>query len=341
MLGEFELIAAIRERLARAGAPEGSAALVLGSGDDAAITVREGATATSVDSLIEGVHFEIPPFEPRSVGHKALAVALSDLAAMGASPGEAYIQLGVPEARGEAELLELADGLAAVAAEHGVAVAGGDVTRAPVLLVAVTVVGAADAAEALVTRAGARPGDLVAVTGELGGAAAGLLLLRRPELARDLDPQVAAALRARQLEPNPRLAAGRALAALGASSLIDLSDGLGADAGHVANASGAAISIELERLPLQAGVAEVASAAGADPLELAVAGGEDYELLATIAPGRLAAAASRVAATGVELSVVGAVSAGADVELRDQRGGVRSPSGFDHLRSRKAPPGPA
>ena len=131
MSGEFELIAAVRGRLASAGAAASSEALVLGSGDDAAITVRAGATVTSVDALVEGVHFRAPPFGPADVGHKALAVALSDLAAMGAHPGEAYVQLGVPADRDREELLELADGLARVAAKHGVAVAGGDVTRAP------------------------------------------------------------------------------------------------------------------------------------------------------------------------------------------------------------------
>ena len=156
--GEFELIAAIRERIAQAGAPQASSAVVLGSGDDAAITARPGATATSVDALIEGVHFRIPPFSARQVGHKALAVALSDLAAMGATAGEAYVQLGIPEDRTEAELLELADGLAQVAAAHAVVIAGGDVTRAPSLLVAVTVVGAGTDPEALVRRAGACPG---------------------------------------------------------------------------------------------------------------------------------------------------------------------------------------
>lgn len=338
MSDEFELIAAIRERIALAGAPDVSAALVLGSGDDAAITVRDGASVTSVDALVEGVHFRIPPFSLRQVGAKGLAVALSDLAAMGAEAGEAYIQLGVPEDRGEPELLELADGLAEVAALHRVAIAGGDLTAAPALLLAVTVVGAGDPGR-LIRRSGARPGELLVVTGELGGAAAGLLLLERPELGAELDDEVAAALRSRQLEPVALLAAGAALARCAATAMIDVSDGLGGDAAHLASAAGVGLEIDLERMPVQVGVGEVASAAGADPLDLAAAGGEDYELLATLAPERLDAARDAVAATGSTLTVIGEVSASGGVSFSGP-GGDRAPEGFDQLR-RRAPGGPA
>jgi thiamine-monophosphate kinase len=331
--GEFELIAAIRERIARAGGADASAAVVLGSGDDAAITVREGATATSVDALIEGVHFRIPPFRPRDVGHKGLAVALSDLAAMGASPGEAYVQLGVPADRSEAELLELADGLAEVAVAHRVAIAGGDLTRAPALLLAVTVVGAGDDADSLVRRSGARPGDALAITGALGGAAAGRLLLEREQLSEAVDESVATALRERQLAPNPRLAAGIALAASGATAMIDVSDGLGADAVHLADASGVGLEIALERLPLQEGVAAMAHAAGLDPLDLAAGGGEDYELLVTLAPDRIEAARAAVGAAGSKLTVIGEVSTARAVTLNGP-GGARAPTGFDQLGSR-------
>ncbi len=228
-------------------------------------------------------------------------------------------------------MLELAGGLADLAAEQRVVVAGGDVTAAPVLLVAVTVVGQGEPAR-LVRRAGAAPGDLVVVTGELGGAAAGLALLEHPELSGALAEPVAAALRRRQLEPVPRLAAGRALAAAGASAMIDLSDGLGADAGHLADAGGVGFAIALERVPIQGGVAEVAAAVGADSFDLAAAGGEDYELLATIAPERFEAAAQAVAATGVSLTTVGEVTGGDSVRLSD-RGADRPPAGFDQLRS--------
>ncbi len=337
--GEFELIAAIRERVARAGAPEGSPELVLGSGDDAAVTVRDGANVVSVDALVEGVHFRIPPFTPCQVGHKALAVALSDLAAMGASAGEAYVQLGVPPDRDDEQLLELADGLASVAAAHRVAIAGGDVTRAPALLLAVTVVGGGEPAR-LVARSGARAGDLVAITGALGGAAAGLLALERPELSEGLEPAVAADLIARQVQPEPRLEAGTALALAGVTAMIDVSDGLGADASHLAEAGDVGLRIELARLPVQDGVAELAAAAGIDPLDLAAGGGEDYELLVTIAPGSLDAAAVAVAAVGSSLTVIGEVVAGSGVTLSGPDGD-RIPEGFDQLRSRRAPRDPA
>ncbi len=232
-MNEFDLIARLVEMVDDARRRRSStrrAEVAIPSGDDAAVTVPKGATATSVDSLVDGVHFRRQTAPLRSVGRKALSVALSDLAAMGAVPGEAYVQLGVPDDLDQAGCLELGAGLAEVAAEHDVAVLGGDVTRAPVLWVAITVVGHADSAEQLVRRGGAAPGDLLAVTGELGGAAAGLLVLERPELANVVEAEVADGLRRRQLEPRPRIAAGRALAAAGASAMLDLSDGLGGDA---------------------------------------------------------------------------------------------------------------
>jgi thiamine-monophosphate kinase len=314
--------------------------LVLGSGDDAAITEREGATATSVDALVEGVHFRVPPFALREVGAKALSAALSDLAAMGAEPAEAYVELGLPE-RFDDEALALADGIGAVAAREGVALAGGDVTRSPVLFLAVTAVGSATDAAALVRRAGAREADVVAITGEVGGAAAGLQLLERPELAEGLDEAVAARLRARQLEPRPLLAAGRALAESGASAMIDVSDGVVADASHLAEASGVALALEMASVPIQAGVAEVASAAGRDVVELALGGGEDYELLVTLPAARIDEATGGLAAVGSALTVIGAVGAGSGVELREPGGRRREVPGYDQLEASRARPGRA
>jgi thiamine-monophosphate kinase len=336
-VGEFELIEAIRERLRGAGAPEASPSLRLGSGDDAAVSVDSGARVTSVDAAVAGIHFRIPPFDHRRAGAKALAAALSDLAAMGAGASEAYVQLGVPPDLGEAECLELADGIGAVAAEHGVAVAGGDLTRSPVLFIATTVIGATLSEAEIVRRAGARPGDLVVVTGELGGAAAGLMLLERPRLADAIEPTLADALRARQLEPRPRLDAGLALARAGARAMIDISDGLAADAGHVAAASVARLEIDLARAPVQAGVEQVAEAGGVRPVELVAAGGEDYELLATLAEPDLEEAVRALSELDIALTVIGRVVEGEGVLVSSPDGVPVDRLGFDQLRSSPGP----
>jgi thiamine-monophosphate kinase len=322
-MGEFELLARIRERLPPAGSR-----VRVGMGDDAAVSVPGGATATSVDAIVDGVHFRRDRCTPAQVGHKALATALSDLAAMGAEPGEAYVVLGVPHEMSEDECIELLDGILALAQRTGTSLAGGDVTRAPALTVATTVVGHAAKPEQLVTRAGARAGDALVLTGEIGAAAAGLLLLERPELASAVSAETAERLRARQLEPNPRLVAGRALAQAGATAMIDLSDGLGADAGHIAGESKVGLRIDGAAVPLTNGVADVARAAGLDPLTMAAGGGEDYELLATLPRERLPART----ATETALTVVGEVVEGEGVEVRRPGGPALEPSGFDQLR---------
>lgn len=330
--GEFELIAALRERLERAGAVT-APDLLIPSGDDASvIELVDRGLAVSVDALVEDVHFRRASSPPRSIGHKALAAALSDLAAMGARPRHAYVQLGLPEDLDEVECLEIADGLAALAARHGVAVAGGDLTRAAILFLAVTVVGTAPRASELVARGGARPGDLVVLSGELGGAAAGLRLLEEPALAERLDPATASALRMRQLEPEPRIAAGRALAAAGARAMIDLSDGLGADAAHLADASGVELRIDLDRVPLAGGVVELARANGEQPAELAAAGGEDYELLAALPADALQRARAALGQAAVALSAVGEVAEGEGVAFSGSEGPRGPVAGFDQLR---------
>ncbi|MBK5220730.1 MAG: thiamine-phosphate kinase [Thermoleophilia bacterium] len=333
-MGEFELLAKLRERL-----PQLGSRVRLGSGDDAAVTVPGGATATSVDALVDGVHFRRDQGRLEGIGHKALATALSDLAAMGAEAGEAYVVLGVPADLSEDECLQVVDGMVALAAKTGTTLAGGDVTRAPVLTLAVTVVGHADSADDLVSRGGARPGDALVLTGELGGAAAGLLLLERPELAAAVSEETAERLRRRQLEPWPRLRSGRALAAVGATAMIDLSDGLGSDAGHIAARSGAALRIEAAALPLAKGVAEVAAAAGRNPLELATAGGEDYELLVALPADRLGQASTAIGeAEEAALTPVGEVAAGSGVEIRLPGGESLETGGFDQLARRPAEP---
>lgn len=326
-MGEFELLAKLRERL-----PQAAPRVKLGSGDDAAVTVPGGATATSVDAVIDGVHFRREESTLDAVGRKALATALSDLAAMGAEPGEAYVVLGAPPDLDEDGFLTLLDGLLELAAKTGTTLAGGDLTRAPALTLAVTVVGHAADPEDFVSRAGAQPGDVLVLTGEIGGAAAGRRLLDDPSLARAVPEDTATHLRGRQLNPTPRLRSGLALAAAGAGAMIDLSDGLAGDAGHLARASSVAVEIDAGALPLAKGMAEIAAAAGRDPLQLAISGGEDYELLAALPAERLGDASTAIGeAAETTLTPIGRVVAGKGVEIRLPGGEPLEAEGYDHF----------
>ena len=284
------------------------ARLVRGVGDDAAVVRAGGALCvTSVDAMVEGVHFRLDerPNGARDIGWRALAGALSDLAAMGARAGEAYVALGVSPSAGERRALELMRGALELCAHTETMLAGGDVVAAPAMTVCVTVVGWANDESELVGRDGARVGDLIGVTGRLGG---------------------------RPARPLPRLREGRALARAGASAMIDISDGLATDAGHLGEGGGVCLQIELERLPLGEGVASWEQAATA---------GEDYELCFT-APPTARAEVERVLheAGGARLTWIGSVtplgpsedeSAGAPgVSLRDEQGREVPLRGFEH-----------
>jgi thiamine-monophosphate kinase len=283
-----------------------SGRLVLWTGDDAAVVRARPLAVTSIDTIVEGVHFTLSTHSPAQIGHRALATALSDIAAMGAEPGEAYVSLVCP--RYFEEPLELVRGMEALAESYATTIAGGDVVRGPALTVSVAVTGWADREEELVARDGARPGDLVGVTGELGGSEAGRLLLERGE-------REPAELIRRHLFPQPRLAEGRALAAAGATAMIDLSDGLATDAGHVAERSGVELRVRLGDVPVAPGVTP----------ETAVTGGDDYELLVTVPPERRAAA--EAAAT---LTWIGEVAEGSGLELLGRDGPVEGLSGYEH-----------
>jgi thiamine-monophosphate kinase len=275
------------------------------------------------------VHFLRSTHTPRDVGHKALATALSDLAAMGADAGEAYVSLALPEAFAGEPALELVDGLESLAERTGVTLAGGDVIGFPSLVVSVAVTGWAEREDDLVGRDGAEPGHLVGVTGELGGAAAGLLLLEGADAALP-DAQREALVR-RHVRPEPRLEAGRALAGAGASAMIDVSDGVATDAGHVAARSGVELGLRLADLPLAPGVEAVAESSGRDPLELAAGSGDDYELLVCAPPERRGELERAAASVGVGLSWLGEASAGGGAILTAPDGTpVRGLAGYEH-----------
>jgi thiamine-monophosphate kinase len=297
--------------------------VALGPGDDAAIVRADGALVTSIDTVSDGVHFRLATHSPADIGHKALATALSDIAAMGAEPGEAYVALALPESFAEDQALELVKAMEALAERSGVTIAGGDVVGSPALVVTVTVTGWASSPERLVTREGAQADDLVGVTGELGGSGAGLLLLDGLEV--DLPAAERDALIERHLRPEPRLEAGAALAAAGVSAMIDVSDGAATDAGHLAERSGVAIELTLAELPLAPGVAAVASAAGRDEHELAATAGDDYELLFSAPPERRTDVEAAAAVTWL-----GVVRAGEGLALLGPGGARVALAGYEH-----------
>jgi thiamine-monophosphate kinase len=324
---ELELIEAL-ERALRSPGP----AVVRWLGDDASVVRGRGYAVTSVDTLVDGVHFRSGQLSPEEIGHRAVASALSDLAAMAAPAGEVYLVLGLPAGTDSADALALVGGARAIAGRAGATIAGGDVSSSATLTVTVTVVGWVAEPGELVGRDGARPGDVVLVTGELGAAGAGLALLEGDADGAALSAGTRASLHERYARPQPRLAAGRALSELGATALIDLSDGLATDAGHLARRSSARLELTLATLPVATGVAEVAVQLGRDPAAFAATAGEDYELCACLPKAALALAVTQWSGLDAgalpPLSIVGHVVSGAgELTWTD----VSSPlSGYEH-----------
>jgi thiamine-monophosphate kinase len=312
-IGEFALIARFTRPF------RGGEGVRVGIGDDAAVLrPPPGADlVATVDAVVEGVHFT-GRFTPEEIGWKALAVNLSDLAAMGARPLWALVALATPAPADVARLARVGRGLAACARRHGVAVAGGNVTAARELSLTVTVVGAVARGRALL-RSGGRPGDLLAVTGTLGDAALGL----RPGAPR--------ALLDRQRRPRPRLALGAGAAGV-ASAAIDLSDGLLQDLGHLCAASGTGARVDAGSLPLSSAYRRAARGARA-PLEAALSGGEDYELLLAVPPARLARLRAAARRARTRLTVIGALEDAPGIRVLEDGRPVRSRrGGHDHLR---------
>jgi thiamine-monophosphate kinase len=327
-LGERGLIERLRVRL---GAP--GPGVLLGIGDDAALVrCSQGDLLLTTDTLVEDVHFRRPSTTLRTLGAKALAVNLSDIAAMGGEPCFALVALALAASSAVADVDALYEGLADMAGRYGVALVGGDTCASPgPLVVTVALLGRVEGPP--VRRAGARPGDLILVTGTLGAAAAGLAVLERgggSASSGALETVVAA-----HHLPTPRVPEGRlAQTSRRVTAMIDLSDGLATDLGHLTRESGVGAEVRLADVPIASATREVAVALDVDPWVWAVAGGEDYELLLTSPPDDATTLATRIRnETGTRVAIVGEIRPPAEgLRFLDAAGrAVTVPAGFDHF----------
>jgi thiamine-monophosphate kinase len=297
--------------------------VLLGIGDDAAVIAVDGRAAVTTDTLVAGVHF-LDSMPPDALGHRALAVNLSDLAAMGASPRWCTLALTLPRAD-EEWLAAFARGLFALADRHAVALIGGDLTRGP-LSVTIQLIGTVG--EHWLARGGAHPGDDIWVTGTLGDSAAGLAIVKESASGRSA---AHAALAERFHRPTPRVREGLALVGL-ASAAIDVSDGLLADLGHICSASGCAAMIDVEHLPRSAELLSVFPPRTAETF--ALSGGDDYELCFTAPSARAAAIDAAFEPLGAQAHRIGEVVAGGTGEISVCRGGepfTPAARGFAHF----------
>jgi thiamine-monophosphate kinase len=315
-IGEFGLIDRI---LKQTGA--GDASVLLGAGDDtAALRVSTGATLLATcDSMVEGRHFLRDRSSAAQIGRRLAAVNLSDIAAMGGQPRWALSSFVLPSATEIGFVEEVARGLSAELQRFGACVVGGNLTAGEQLVLDLTLLG--EAADGTIAgRAGARVGDALLVTGDLGAAAAG-----RAALDASLSGDAAAEAIARQLTPQPRVAAGQTIATGGAHAMIDISDGLAQDLEHLCDASSVGAVLETALLPISAATRAVAAALQCDPLTWALGGGEDYELLCSVVAESAAALIDRVErATGVPFSRIGTVTDRANgLQLRGANGHTR------------------
>ncbi len=332
-MNEDELVAAIR-RVVAADAAD----VVQGIGDDAAvIRLGDRVGLLTTDMLVEGVDFDTRTASARDIGYRAVAVNLSDIAAMGGSPRYCLVGLAMPSPTDVRWVVELFAGMREAADEHAVAIVGGDLSSAKEVIVSITMTGEAMAGRGgVVLRAGAQPGDRLVVTGRLGAAAGGLALLGR-------GPRAVAAARAAgwgddllqaHLRPAARVGEGQALARAGATAMIDLSDGLAKDLARLCAASGVGASVSLDVVPVASGLVELEGAAGDEPLRLAMSGGDDYELLAAVPPRAVEGVGALLAERfGTPLTDIGQVRATAGVFAVDA-GGTETPlepDGWDHF----------
>ena len=311
--------------------PRGVGGVRVGIGDDAAAVRAKPGTdwIVTTDAFLENVHFLRKVHPPKSIGYKALARAASDLAAMGARPRFFLLTLALPGARAGRWLDELLSGMAKAARRFGLALIGGDTTKYPLVLIDLTVIGESNSGHA-VLRSGARSGDVIWVSGRLGEAELGLRLIQQ----RLYRMKRSSGLLKKHLYPEPRLALGQWLAERKwATAMIDTSDGLSTDLGHICNASGVGAKVYESKLPLVKVPADL-QRLGFDPLRLGIDGGEDYELLFTV-PNRLAGRMpSKVA--GVSITAIGEITSENGICLVDSNGRSRPlrPGGWDPFRKR-------
>lgn len=307
-LGEFGLIARVT-----AGRVQ-PATTLLGPGDDAAVVASaDGRVVATTDVLVAGRHFRLDWSQPEDIGRKAAAANLADVVAMGAVPTALLVALACPPDTPVAVLQGIADGLWAEASEVGAGVVGGDVSAAPQIVLSVTALGSLEGRDP-VTRSGARPGDVVALCGRVGWAAAGLAVLGRG--FRSPGAVVEAHRR-----PQPPYGAGPEAARAGATAMIDVSDGLLADLGHIAEASGVVIDVHTAGLQVPPRLRDVGAALGIDPMHWLLTGGDDHALAATF-PSR----------PPEGWTVIGSVRAGDPAVLVDGRPYRGGPPGWDHFR---------
>ena len=315
--------------------------VVVGPGDDAAVIQPErGALdVLTTDAQVDGIHFDLRFVPPDAVGHRALAVNLSDLAAMGAKPRAALLSLVLPDALEVGTLDAILDGLMTLASKHRVALVGGNITRTTgPLTIDVTAIGSVRPRRVL-TRAGARPGDEVYVTGTVGSAATGLQMLRRGGSPAGGDPLCVE----RYLRPEPRVRAGILLGRnRAATSCMDLSDGLADAVRQVAEASDVGITIDAASIPLAEDVRQWHQENGGNAIEAAVSGGDDYELLFTSGAGkrgRLRLVRQQIG--DLPITRIGVVTKTRDLLLRHADGLRELPRGYEHFRSFDPATGPS
>jgi thiamine-monophosphate kinase len=330
-LGEFELIARLTRDL------ESRADVLLGVGDDAALLRPPSGEllVATCDAQVAGQHFTLAASSAEEIGHKALAVNLSDLAATGAAPLWALVSLHLPRGLALETLDGIYAGIRALARRFDVAIVGGNITATEgPLAVDVTMLGACPPGRVL-TRAGGRPGHALLLIGALGAAAAGVLAEAHPTELASLAPALRARAHQAHCAPEPLVLEGQVLAATGTTSaLIDVSDGLAGDLGHICERSQVGAVIEAAALPIDPAAAAIARVLDRDPLDLALHGGEDYALLGSVPQEAIEHTLSALRAAGSAATIIGALTEPADgLRLRRAEGReiALEPRGWDHL----------